>query len=579
MTSIRRTNVAPPPSVSAPTKTEPTAAAPSAPTQVDAFGKPAATQAPVSTPIASSNWAAFDERPTATDLARRIRDLVSGPTGRRDEKAILSLLAEAKAADGGVPAVLYELKLFSLGLVDKLVLDVADRSVRDRFSRGPSESVEKLWSALGLPGTPPKNHGDAETALRKQALTLASRDNADVRAYATARLRRTDGPVRAFGLELDRLEPRSPATGERLGEKVMSAMLRAVDQGPLASLTATLTRTYDPSTKEELAKVLAAKPVTGKSGQPVSLGDVTVMVNGTFNMLPSAAMVFRAAQHSGAVVLAAANSNGPDGQKLRPLTEIRGVPVPPELKGKIWGIGNFEPTFMTWPQGSDLLLEQLQAVSTQFASMQAQNPALAGKASLEASQTTLVGFSSGALSAASARARLETAGKPGIVDRVVTIAGALGGSPFADTVDTASDVGDPNRDTAAVKAAPLVGRLLQTLEPEVGRAVFESTDPGHVASWREELGLQRSHVDLAYTASTDGARGPGRSKVEPLFRINSALLDRVPGQHGGNDGMVYDDPDAYALRVVKDPEAKTHLLEWKDPATLDVILHALGETA
>lgn len=509
----------------------------------------------------------FDAAPPAIQLADELAKLVSGATGHGDEKKILALLTEAKQAEGGIPAVLFELKLKSLGLPDKLVRDVADKSLSDRFHRGPSDEAKALWKLLEPSGEIPKDAKAATKALRSQVLALSSRENPAVKEYSTARLLRTDGPVKAFGIELGRLEPKPTATGQSLGDKTLRTALGQIDGGAMGTLTNKLTGTYDPSTKAEVAKVLASPKIPN-----ASLGDVSVMVNGTFNMQPSAALVFRAAQHSGAVVLASSNPIGADGYRLRELTEVHGVPVPPELKGKIWGVGNMEPTFMTWPQASDLLVEHLDVISNQFASMKAANPELASLPSMKDAKTTVVGFSSGALSVVTARKRLEDAGQKDVIDQVVTIAGALGGSPFADTVDSPEDLDDPTRGSLAVKLGPAVGRMIQMLDPKLGRAMFEGTDPDAVAGWRRELGLTPELVDLAYTASAEG----GGSKVEPLFKLNSAVLGRVPGASSGNDGMVYADQSAYARRVVKDPEPKTHILEWKDPATLDVVLKALA---
>ena len=502
----------------------------------------------------------FDTAPSAIDLATQLRRAIVGLTGHRDERAIVSLLREAATTPGGVGAALYELALTDPSLPDKMVRDVADRSLTDRLS-GRSDTVTNLWSALSMPGTPPSDHAAAVRALRARAIQLASRTNPTVRTYVTDRLQRTDGPVTAFGSNIERLEPRRHS-GPTFGEKLVKAGVAAFDQGPLSQAINSLTGTYNPQTKSEIARVLASPPVKDASGQPVKLGDITVMVNGTFNLSPSAALVFRAAQHSGKVVIAGANANGPDALKLRELTEIRGEPIPASLKGKIFGIGNLEPTFMTWPQASDLLLEQLDALSTQLGGA-LQDPSV---------KTTMLAFSSGALSAVAARRRLEDAGHGNVVDQLVTVAGALGGSPFAEAIDDQSDLatGRP----WASRLGPVMGRLLQTLDAETGRAMFNSTDPDAVAHWREELKLTPDLVNLAYVASADGA---DQSKVEPLFKLNHTLLQKVPGLASTeNDGMVYADQKAWAQRVVKDPVAKTHLLEWKDPATLDVVLNALA---
>ncbi|MBX7096799.1 MAG: hypothetical protein K1X89_03720 [Myxococcaceae bacterium] len=505
----------------------------------------------------------FDAAASPVDEAGRLAQLLEGPTGRRDERRILALVGEAATGQLGVGPVLYELSRHGARLPDKVVRDVVD-------GRSADASVAALWSALRLQGSPPAARDEAVKLLRAQAMALASRENPAVRAYLLAHLARTETPLTAFGAQLSRLES-SRRDGGGLAKALMDKALAGSLHGPLAHALAVVTGTYDPSTKDEAARVLASPAVRGRSGAWASLGDVTVLVNGTFNLGPSAAFLFRAAQHTrGAVIVAGSNTSGPDGHRLRPLTEVEGVPVPPELRGKLWAIGNLAPESLTWPQASDVLVEQLEDLSQQFGALRAGAPGLKNK-TLRSAETTVVGFSAGAPAVVAARARLEAAGVKDAIDRVVTLSGALGGSPFSDAVNAPADLTDPDQHTAAERFAPGMGRLLQALDPEGGRATFESTDPDSMAAWRRELGLEARHVDLAYAASAKG----GGDKVEPLFALNHALLARVDGVGEDNDGMVPAHPEGLAREVVHDATPKTHLMVWRDPATLDVVLRAL----
>ena len=252
----------------------------------------------------------------------------------------------------------------------------------------------------------------------------------------------------------------------------------------------------------------------------------------------------------------------------------RGPLLPSTLKVQLISFdgdrGNLAPESLTWPQASDVLLEQLDDVSQQFGLLQKASPALARK-TLRSAETTVVGFSAGAPAVAAARARLEAAGVTDGIDRVVTLAGALAGSPFSDAVNVPADLTDPDQHAAAERFAPGMGRLLQAVDPLGGRATFESTDPDAMAAWRRELGLTAHHVDLAYAASAQG----GGARTEPLFALNHALLSRVGSVGEDNDGMLPARPEGLARAVVHDATPKTHLMVWRDPATLDVVLRAL----
>jgi hypothetical protein len=514
----------------------------------------------------------------AMKIAREIELAMGARSAFTPKSRILDLLQQSDSAEGGVGPALFELKLRAPQIVDKLVRRLTQRNVNDVLD-GQSLGKQglELWSLFGMRGAVPERREDAVRALRSRAQQLASRQNREVRSYARDRLEMTDGSIRSFNEQFQRLEPMRRVDHFRPGEKTLGLVFAAMERGPMSRLADAVLGVYDPGSSKVLARVLSAPKVTDASGAEKSFGDLTVLVNGSFNMMPSPAFVFRTAMHTeGAVVIASSNPAGPDAHRLRELSNVQGVPVPAELRGKIWAIGNLEPSFMTWPQATDLLLEQLGDLNDAFGRLRAARPALANKPNLKAATLTLVGFSSGAMSAVAARKELETHGLGTVVDRLVTVAGALSGSPFADVVDSPADLRDHSRSSWAVRLAPLMGTALEGLDHQTGRAMFNSTDPDAIASWRHELGLGASLVDLAYVATADSETKAYPSRVEPWMRMNVALLNHVEGHEGNHtDGMVYDEAAPFAQEVVKDPLAKTHVMEWKDPDTVDVILRAL----
>src|SRR6185295_19084252 len=113
----------------------------------------------------------------------------------------------------------------------------------------------------------------------------------------------------------------------------------------------------------EAARVAAATPIEkGADGKPLSHGKLAIYRVGGFNVAPSAAFIFRMARYSEKTVISY-NPNDPRKlDTLRPVTEVDGVPVPPDLRGKIFAIGApGEPSLHTYEQFSDNFVEHLAA--------------------------------------------------------------------------------------------------------------------------------------------------------------------------------------------------------------------------
>lgn len=261
------------------------------------------------------------------------------------------------------------------------------------------------------------------------------------------------------------------------------------------------------------------------------LGDVTIVANGLLNLEAPAATLFRLARYTnGPVIVANHNPTNGNALKLRPLVEIEGVPVPEALEGRLFVIGDEAPHITPWTEAADLLVQQLDVLAE----------ALPG---LEQQKVAVLGYSQGALSALVARRE-----RPHLIDKVVSLAGALEGTPFG--------------------ANPVLHAALSAFDPQTGDRALDELTPGFVAQARaDQLIGGANQIDLAYGASAEGG-GPG---VEPFFSLTRKLLPRDAAADGVLATVTPDD----ALHTVVDPKPKTHLRVWQDWKTVDVVANAL----
>ncbi len=537
-------------------------------------GSPSAARPLVSSPSPSSAGVtdSFAGRPAT--VARELADRLSGLTARGDEKAILSAL-ESVGSRAELEATFFELTRLGASLPEKLIRDVSDRSLGDRMGgKEIPDEGQRLWRLL-MPGTAvPQSHPKLVEGLRRAALELGSVSRPTIFDYARSELARTTRPIEAFGQSFPRLDRTKESTKGSFGNDVLNVAYRAYDKSKLTGLVNRLFGHEDTESPAAVERALKSPLVTGADGRPKSLGNVTVLVNGMLNLEPTAAMMFKLSRHTdGPLVLASSNPDGPDGYRLRELTEVWGTPVPPELRGKLWAVGDLSATMMSWPQGSDLLLEHLAVLGREFGTLQQANPTLQKFDSFRDSKTTVVGYSQGALSAAAARKRLNDAGMSDVIDQLISVAGSFGGATAADATDSAEDVSGPGPGLRERLAAG-AGRILGQVDDEEGRRALEANDPDFTRAMWKQLGLTEDLIDLGYaTRSGDGSE----KKVEPFFGLTALINERLLGaapKHG-TDGVVVTSEAAIGRRVVIDERAKTHLHTWKDQDTFDRILQEL----
>jgi hypothetical protein len=235
------------------------------------------------------------------------------------------------------------------------------------------------------------------------------------------------------------------------------------------------------------ARLAIARPRVA-TASPEPLGKLAVLVPGGGNHPPSAAVIFRAAQYSGRVVMAYQNLTD---KKLNTLREVKvgelveGVPLPRELAGKVFVFGSPEPGLADVEQAADALLAAT-------AEMAAQKDLL-GVDIMEVG-ATVIGHSEGAASCVVAKVKLIDAGLERVIKRVVSLGGGLG------LVDRPSLA---DRPAAALQAGSLGILALRALGDD--QPAFES-----FIRFAEEYRrlIPRGAVDALLDLSIAGVVGP-----------------------------------------------------------------------
>ena len=162
----------------------------------------------------------------------------------------------------------------------------------------------------------------------------------------------------------------------------------------------------------------AGKAVSTPSDGPRSFGKLSIFMPGLGGWGPSAAFVFRMAKYSDRVVLAYQGTSQASLNTVRVATQIDGVPVPKELRGRILTLGDGANRAILSPeQASDLLIEY-------FALLQ-RNQQILGFDPLTAG-ATVFGHSEGSFITVMTRERLQKAGFPQAIGKLVVMAGGLG---------------------------------------------------------------------------------------------------------------------------------------------------------
>lgn len=345
--------------------------------------------------------------------------------------------------------------------------------------------------------------------------------------------------IKVGGQRIPRLE-KAPTAPTALSQKIIKVLIDASTTplwrlAGLGDLRAPKPSGPDWRSKGYAADALRQPMVKAPSGAPASLGALTILRPGLGNIGFSAAQVFRTAQHSDRVVLAYTYQGTGEERTLRPATEIDGVPVPPELRGKVFVIGSPKHNFISYRQSSDVFLEQLEAMR--------KGKALLGVDPMKAG-ATVIGHSQGGLDATLTRERLEKAGLGGAIGRLVAVGSPFGGSAIADRLlglaasasagavdldDGWKAVGELDPDFARRDFPPSKQRLVDLsysaaiggiprLVPRLGLPPFELQDEHNI---RPLLRLAATTGDLSTLVG-----GP------------AALLRLLRNSHGGSDGLV-----------------------------------------
>ncbi len=168
--------------------------------------------------------------------------------------------------------------------------------------------------------------------------------------------------------------------------------------------------------REKGQALRAATEPTPVSGKP--FGKLAVFMPGLGGFGPSAAFVYRLARYADKVVVTYQGTTQASRNTLRIAAHIDGVPVPKSLVGKILMMG--EPAnraILSPDQASDLLIT--------YYELMRQKQALLGFDPLT-SKSTLFGHSEGSFINVITRERLEQAGFPDTIGKVVIMAGGLG---------------------------------------------------------------------------------------------------------------------------------------------------------
>jgi hypothetical protein len=261
------------------------------------------------------------------------------------------------------------------------------------------------------------------------------------------------------------------------------------------------------SSPEKIRKTLAAKPVNQADGRPVHF-ETVIYRTGLSNVPPSAANLFRLAQHCDKLVLMSSIDDGTCASRLRPLGEDEGLtylgaPIPQELRGKLFVMGRRDCVLQDYKAGASVLIRQLDTLRAQGAEL-----------GIDTDKITMVAYSQGNIETVLTRLVLAANGYPDVIKRHIAVAPTLRGSLLADN-DALLD---------------LLGRLSGG---EAGERAIASEDPDTVEENVPEL--MRSTVDLGYLGLIDHGTKPEVSLG--ALKLGRQLSEAGLGGKGG-DGLV-----------------------------------------
>lgn len=277
------------------------------------------------------------------------------------------------------------------------------------------------------------------------------------------------------------------------------------------------------------------------------LGPATVFRPGLGNTHASPAFVFRMARYTDKLLIAYPNAKPGENLTPRPATEIDGIPVPAELRGKIFVSGDPTNRMVPWDVASKLFEKQLEAAG---------HSDFLGGAPVENAKLTVVAHSQGGLDTADTRRHLNAEGKPNEIAKVVTLDSPFKGSPLADE--------------------SFGGLLAKGLQCSIGGQAPDALrhlDPDYMA--RAFSPRDQGLVDLAVAATVDGS---GSQNVRPLMK-GFAMANRFnpfAKQKGPNDGFVTADSMRFGKQTLTLTRAYDHAGIAEDPAVIDDVARALA---
>jgi hypothetical protein len=260
------------------------------------------------------------------------------------------------------------------------------------------------------------------------------------------------------------------------------------------------------------------------------------------NINPSPAFLFRLARYTDRLLVAYANATPGQDLTPRPVTEIYGHPVPPELRGKIWVSGDPGNRMISWDKLADLLENQLDALD---------GSEFLGGAPIDSAGLTMVALSAGGADAVATRRRLEASGRTGVVSKLVNVASPMRGAPIADE----AFFGLVARALKVTRTG--VPKAVKGLDPDTMRRAFPDRDA--------------RLVDLAVTNTLEGE---GSSNAHPVFKMLAKAYRWNPfnrARGGPSDGWVDLKSMEYGRDIFRLTRAYDHAGVSSDPAVVDAI--------
>jgi hypothetical protein len=358
-----------------------------------------------------------------------------------------------------------------------------------------------------------------------------------------------------------------------LAVKLLTYLYEAGVASPLGAATFPVNTHRDAETAQ---RALDTPALEDRRGKPPSFGSLAIIRPGLGNFGPSGAFVFRLSRYAERVIVAYANGLDARFNHLRPSMMISGVPVPPELRGRLLEIGKPDRLLLSLEQASDLFAEQ-------FAAMK--GSPLLGDVDPLAAGALVVAHSTGGLDAPLTRRRLAEAGFPTAISRIIAI-----GTPFKGSTTMSEALSSFITALAGAKMNSDEGRkAVRSIDPKnvqkrVPREVaplidvsvagkigppckFRQTKKGQIeASANSDIRPMLRFVALESTVKTIGDLKPERVV---------AALRAAPATPLVTDGLVTVEATKFGRKTVVLAEPRDHAGLFEDPEIVDRAVKAL----